>query len=446
VTVQAKTDVAKTPQPKTVQTEPGRAWIASVSKWLTPSRIRAQAIVLALCLWGVCAIDFATPDLLDRAGNIKFQDFLPSYIAAQLIAQGHAAELYNERVTATAMQAIVAQPTRVRLPNLYGPQVGLFFAPLARFSFPVAARIWVGASLLVFAVCIYLIWNSCPNLRSYGGTVFLCAIAFPPLFHFFVRAQMSAVVLACFTSAFLAFRKDRSWLAGVALGFLFFKPQFLIAIPLVLLLSQAWKPLIGLVLSASAQLLFARIYFGPALLQTYFDTLRHISQVIGGVELSLAPIQMHSLRSFWTLLIPWPEVALAGYALSSILAIAIAAAVWRSSPHLAIRFSALTLAAVLVNPHLFVYDLLVLSPVVLLLVAWAVDRTVDCNLTNAPPASLPTLNLLLYLVYILPLFGPLSRWTHVQVSVPAFAALLWLLWRLSIFPSRQLAANECSVV
>jgi hypothetical protein len=171
-----------------------------------------------------------------------------------------------------------------------------------------------------------------------------------------------------------------------------------------------------------------------------------MSQVIGGVELSLAPIQMHSLRSFWTLLIPWPEVAFAGYALSSILAIAIAAAVWRSSLPLAIRFSALTLAAVLVNPHLFVYDLLVLFPVLLLLVAWAVDRTVHCNLSNAPPASLPTLNLLLYLVYILPLFGPLSRWTHVQASVPVFAALLWLLWRLSMFPSRQLAANEGSVV
>ena len=78
--------------------------------------------------------------------------------------------------------------------------------------------------------------------------------------------------------------------AGVALGFLLFKPQFLIAVPLVLLLSQAWKPLIGLVLSASAQLFFTRIYFGPASLQTYFDTLRHMSQVIDGVELSLAPI------------------------------------------------------------------------------------------------------------------------------------------------------------
>src|SRR5947209_4570606 len=55
--------------------------------WLTPSRLRAQALVLALCLWGVFAIDFATTGLFDRAGNIKFQDFLPFYISAKLVAQ-----------------------------------------------------------------------------------------------------------------------------------------------------------------------------------------------------------------------------------------------------------------------------------------------------------------------------------------------------------------------
>ena len=415
------------------------ATIACSVKWLTPNRIRAQAIVLALCLWGVCAVDFATPGLLDRAGNIKYQDFLPSYISAQLIAQGCAGKLYNEQVAADSVQAIVGQPSRVRLPNLYGPQVGLFFLPLARFSFPVAARIWVTASLLIFAGCIFLVWRSCPNLRPYSGTVALCAIAFPPLFHFFVRGQMSALVLACLTLAFRAFRLDRPWLAGAALGFLIFKPQFLVAIPFVLLLSRSWKPLAALILSAGAQLIFTSLYFGPAVMHAYLDTLLRLSRESGGVELSLAPIQMHSLRSFWTLLIPQPEVAFGFYVLSSILAIAMAAIVWRpvwrsawkSSTPLAIRFSALTLAAVLVNPHLFVYDLLVLAPVLLLLVEW--------TLTNPPPASSAILRLLLYLAYVLPLFGPISRWTHVQLSVPAVAALLWTLWRLSGTPNRRLA-------
>jgi len=399
--------------------EKAPAWIISAAAWLNPSRIRAQALLLALCLWTVCAVDYATPGLLDRAGNIKFQDFLPSYISASLIAHGRATELYNEHVAADIINTVVGQPSRVRLPNLYGPQVGLVLVPLARFSFPIAARIWVAASLFIYFGCIYLVWRSCPNLRPHGATVAICTIAFPPLFHFFVRGQTSALVLACFTAAYFAFRADRGWLAGFALGFLFFKPQFLVAIPIVLLLARAWKEFLGLVVSAGAQFVLAKIYFGPVVMHAYLDALRNLSR--GGVELSLAPIQMHSLRSFWMLLIPWPELALTLYGLSSVFVIALSAAVWKSPAPLAIRFSALTLAAVLVNPHLFVYDLLVLAPVLLLLVDWTLTRTQF--------AFCPALRLLLYFVYVLPLFGPLSRWTHVQVSVPSFVALLWILWR-----------------
>jgi hypothetical protein len=410
---------------------PQPAWIESASNWLTPRRLRAQAVVLALCLWGVCAVDFATPGLFDRAGNIKFQDFLPSYVSAHLIVQGRADEIYNQQITADAMQALLSstsnrEPARLRLPNLvlpnlYGPQVGLFFVPLARFSFPIAARIWAAASLLMFFACVCLVWKTCPALRPYAGMVAIATLAFPPLFHFFVRGQLSALVLACFTAAFLALRADRSWLAGFALGFLVFKPQFLVAIPLVLLLSQAWKPLAGLIISSGAQLAFARIYFGPAVMRAYFDTLWHVSRVVGASELSLAPIQMHSLRSFWTLLIPSPQLGLALYILSSIVTVVVAAAVWKSSAPLSLRFSALTLAAVLVNPHLFVYDLLVLAPAILLLADWTITYP------QHPYAA--TLRLLTYLAFILPLFGPLSRWTHLQLSVPVFAALLWLLFR-----------------
>jgi len=420
----------------------------SAVTFLTPRRLRAQAIVLALCLWGVCAVDFATPGPVDRAGNIKFQDFLPSYISAQLIAQGRATELYNQQVTADAVQTVVPpisarEPARLVLPNLYGPQVGLFFVPLARFSFPAAARIWVAASLLTLFACVYVVWKSCPALRPHFGMVAICTLAFPPLFHFFVRSQNSALVVVCSTAAFLAFRADRTWLAGIALGFLIFKPQFLVAIPLVLLLSQAWKPLAGLILSSAAQLAFARLYFGPAVMHAYFDTLWHMSRVVGASELNLAPIQMHSLRSFWTLLIPWPHLALALYVLTSIVTVAIAAAVWKSSAPLSLRFSALTLAAVLVNPHLFVYDLLVLAPVILLLADWA--------LTHPQHPSSAKLRLLTYLAFVLPLFGPLSRWTHLQLSVPVFAALLWLFWRDFITPDfrtpgHKLATSESPVV
>jgi hypothetical protein len=403
------------------------AWLTRVAKWLTPRRIRAHAVVLALCLWGVCAVDFATPGIFDRAGNIKFQDFLPLDVSARLITQHRAAEIYDQQMTAQMMTQIIAakmanngpssvdRPNRVRLPNLYGPQVGLLFVPLSRFTFQTAAWIWVAICLPIFFGCIALVRNRCPALLPHLGLVALCALAFPPLFHFFVRGQLSVLPLACFTAAYLAFRVQSDWLAGLALGFLVFKPQFLVAIPLVLLLARAWRPLIALVFSAAAQLILATLYFGPAVMGSYFDMLLHTSRWIGAAELSLAPIQMHSLRSFWTLLIPWPNVALALYVISSCAVIAIAAALWKSARPLSLRFAALSLATVLVNPHLFVYDLLMLAPALLLLADWA--------LQNA--ASSAWIKPLLYLAFMTPLLGPLSQYTHLQPSVPIFAALLW---------------------
>jgi hypothetical protein len=395
------------------------AWIVSSLRWLNPRRLRAQAIVLAICLWGVCAVDFSTPGIFDRAGNIKFQDFLPLYISAKLIAQHRAADLYNQEIETKEIGKIVGRPTAVRAPNLYGPQVGLLFVPLANLSFRAAAEVWTIFSLLLYLACVYGVWRRCPAVHSYAQLGILAAVAFPPVFHFLVRGQLSALPLACFTLAFLALSANQFLLAGAALGCLIAKPQFLVAIPLVLLLAGSWKILAGLLASAGTQLALTRAYFGTAVMNSYIDLFRHPASWINTAELSNAPIQMHSLRSFWTLLVPWPTPALALYVLSSLIAIALTVSIWKSAAPLALRFSALVLSAVLINPHLFIYDLLVLAPVLLLIINWTIE--------NPQPASSPILKLLVYLTFVLPLIGPLSRWTHLQLSVLAFAALLWTL-------------------
>ena len=166
------------------------ASVVSFAKWLTPKRMRAQAVVLAVCLWGVFAVDFSTAGLYDRAGNIKFQDFLPFYISARLIAQHRAAELYDPNTRAQELQSILGQPTPVRLSNLYGPQVDQLFLPLVHLPFLVAARIWTMLSLVLYFVCIYSVWRHLRKLWAFRGLVFIAALAFPPLFHLCARGQI----------------------------------------------------------------------------------------------------------------------------------------------------------------------------------------------------------------------------------------------------------------
>jgi len=399
-------------------------WDQVSTRWLTVRRLRAQAVVLAICLWGGFAGDFATPGFFDRAGNIKFQDFLPIYISARLVAQHRAADLYNTSTQQAEIRSMIHEPTRVEVPYLYGPQVGLLFQPLAKLPFSVAAPLWATLSLLVYFACCYAIGKRCPNLRPHSPLVVLAAVAFPPLFHFFVRGQMSALVLACFTVAFVAMRANRSWLAGIALGLLAFKPQFLVAIPLIFLLARAWSILAGLLLSSAAQLAFARIWFGPEVMSAYISMLRRMPAWIDIAEVPLASIQMHSLRSFWNLLIPAPQAAFALYALSSVAVIWITVIIWKSPSPLSLRFAALIFAAVLVNPHIFVYDLLVLAPALILIVDW--------TLASDQHPFVPRLQLFSYLAYILPLFGPLARWTHLQLSIIAFVGILAVFWRMPL--------------
>ncbi len=401
--------------------QPAPGWLTSTLKWLNPRRLRAQAIVLAICLWGVCAIDFATAGPFDRAANVKFQDFLPFYISARLIAHDRPEQLYDPQVQVAEVRAIVGQPVHIQVPNLYGPQVALAFVPFGRLSFAAAARIWVTLSLIAYFVCVYSVWRCCPRLSVDRVSVFIAALAFPPLFHFFVRGQMSVIVLACFTAAFLAFRADRPFFAGVLLGILVFKPQFLVAIPLIFLLSFAWKPLIGLVLSAAAQLGFAQIYFGSATMRAYLEMLVHPARWLGAAELSLAPVQMHSLSSFWQLLIPSQSIALALYGLSSAAVLIVAVVAWKSaSPPLD--------PILCTHPRRGSYQ----SASVCLRLAGSRSRAVAARrlgLTNEHALASPWILFMSYLAFVLPLFGPVSQWTHLQLSVPVFAAILWILAR-----------------
>jgi len=383
-----------------------------------------MAIILVFCLWSVCLVDYAKPGIFDRAGNIKFQDFLQFPISARLIASGHADQLYDDHVLAREIRAIAGRDTSVYLQYFYGPQVALPFIPLASLPFLTQAQIWVALSLLMYFACVYLIWKRCAALRRHRALVAICALAYPPLFHFFMRGQLSVVVLVCFTAAYLAFFSERDFLAGVTLGLLAFKPQFLVAIPVILLLAQAWRAFAGVVILAATQFALTSLYFGSDVMQAYVARLLHSAGHPGSTELIFSPIQMHSLHSFWELLIPWRPAVWALYVLTSFAIIGIAAAIWKSSAPLTLRFSALMFAAVLVNPHLYIYDLLALAPAFLLLTDW--------SLSNVGNPAKPALDVLLYLAFLLPLFGPLAHWTHLQLSVVVFAALLWTLRHLQL--------------
>jgi hypothetical protein len=399
--------------------------LASAASLLTLRRLRAHGLILALCLWSVYVWNMATPSLFDRAGNFKGTDFLHFYTLGSLALAHRGADLYNMQLQSELAAQRIPIAAGIHYLPLYPPQVSIFFAPFSRMSYPSALALWLMLSALIYGLCCYAVWRACPNLRNHKLTVLILALAFPAFWQLIAWGQTSALALACFTLAFFALRAEHEFLAGLALGCLIFKPQLGLAAAIVFLVTFRWRVIGGAILSAAAQLAAAWLYYG-------FDPLREwIHRVLEAPRLSslLEPrlYQTHSLRTFWTMLIPWPRASLTLYLISVLFICGLTIACWRSRLSLSLRYSALLLATVLLSPHLTVYDLVILAPAFLLLSDWVITQRDE-------PAT-PNFKLLLYLAFVLPLLGPLARWTHLQLSVPVMAALLYGIWNL-----RKLAA------
>jgi Glycosyltransferase family 87 len=394
----------------------------SPASWLTAKRVRVHGLLLAAGLWTVYAVNMSTPGLLDRNGLVKGTDFLHFYTLGSLALRGHGDLLYNMRAQADLARELVAQAPNSLYVPLYGPQVSLFFAPFARLPYGWAVTAWLAVNILIYAFCCHAVWRICPNLHPYPWTVLILAIAFPGFFHLLAWGQTSGLALLCFTLAFLALRTDHTFLAGLAIGSLIFKPQLGVTAAVVFLLARQWRVVAGALMAAFVQLAAAWMHYGAPIMRDYWHALIHMKDVLPLLEPRL--YQTHSLRSFWSLLLPWPSVAFGLYVVSAVAILVLAVRVWSSRASLSLRFSSLLLATVLVSPHLTVYDLVILAPTFLLLGDWALAQHEELFASR--------IQQFLYLCYPLFLMGPLARITHVQLSVLAMTALLWICWRISL--------------
>lgn len=391
------------------------------AQWLTAKRLRAHGVLLGVALWSIYLWTLATPGLRDRNGNLKGTDFLHFYTLGALANARDGAHLYDMDVQAALAAKLVPAASGIRYLPLYPPQTSLLFMPLARLPYPWALSAWWTISAALYGACCFAIWRVCPSLHGYGSLVLILALAFPPFFHLIAWGQTSALALVCFTAAFLQLREGKQFTAGLALGLLAFKPQLGLAAALVFLIGGNWKVLSGAALSAAVEFSAGILVCGVRPLRQWIVQITHVGSIMPWLEPK--PYQTHCLRTFWSMLVPWAAASAFLYAVSGLAVIIVVGALWKRGDQVApsLRYSALLLATVLISPHLTVYDLVILAPAILLLA--------DSALAN--PSSRGVLGTLLYFVYVLPLLGPLARWTHLQLSVIAIAALLWTVWQMS---------------
>lgn len=390
----------------------------SVTTPLTPAQSRLIRIHLALMpvygwillVWVSYAVDVSLPGRIDRSGHIKGHDFAHFYVLGQIANEHATADLYDFTAQGQRMDRLVPDYEN-RFAPIHGPQMSMLFAPLARLPYEVAWGLWIAITCAGWGICCFLLWRAAPGLQQFTWATIVLTLGYPAFYFLIAFGQSSIIALACVTAAYLALRAKRPWLAGFALGSLVYKPTFGLALPFVLLLGREWHMLAGASVAVIVQLGLAASYFGVGVLRTYLDAMVHVRDIAGVLE--PIPYQMQSLRSFFSVLLPWPDVAFVAYFVAAAAGVAIAAWHWRGRAALELRYSVLLLIMILVNPHVNPYDLVAIVPAFFLIASWGLTRG----------AADRRLWVLLYLAYYLPGLTFIPTVTHLQVSVVALAAL-----------------------
>jgi hypothetical protein len=403
-----------------------------VARELTPAEhafIRRQLALIPVYIWVVYSW---THLLVNIPKDTPVRDFSHFYTQGVIALRHDAAALYDMDRMAHVLEGVVPGARNVRYPPVYGPQVSVFFSAFARLPYRAARDAWVVISVLVYGMCVAAVWRISPRLRDRPVLIALLAAASPGLHYMLGFVQVSALGLVCVTVAYLAFRAGRPFLAGLALGTLSYKPPLAIAVGFVMLFAAEWRAVGGAIVAALAEVGVGVWYWGTSIVRPYIAALLRLPDVTSGMEPH--KYHMHSLRAFFELLGLSGSAAMAAYVVAAAATCVLALICWKRRGPLAVRFSVVVIATILVDPHLYAYDLVLLTPVFLLLWNWILaepvrplDRVAPWIARWAPGRSFTdAIVALIYFCYFAPLLATFADLGHVQVSVIAMVLLALL--------------------
>ena len=406
---------------------PGRPLTPAEHVWIRRQLILIPVYISLFLGWQ--SLIFRLPLNIPGLDVHVVRDFVHFYVQGVVAVEHDVRALYDMEALAAIVPRVVPDAGEMRFPPVYGPQVAVFFSPLARLPYNAALFTWLAISLAVYLACAWLVLQRCPRLQDRRGSVFLLLIGAPALLFDLRFSQASAIALACVTAAFVALDNKRPFLAGLAIGSLFYKPPLGIAAAFIFVAAGEWVLVAGAVVAVLAQVAVGCAYWGPAILVDYVGALRRLPEVAAGME--PFKFHMHSWRALFQLLGLPEAVATTAHVVMSVGTLRIATTCWRSRAPLAVRFSGLLLATVLVDPHIYVYDLIILTPALLILWDWTLgepDRTLG-TVSFLPGSWQPVargkvLVRLLYLGYFAPLLGAFASLVPVHFSVLVLATLL----------------------
>jgi len=223
----------------------GHSWRLPFKGMTEPAWQKLAASGIALVYLLLFAAELAWHPVCDQLGS----DFCAFWTAAQVANRYGYAAINNQTLLAQAQRPVIAETAEggplTSIPFPYPPAFVLPFQAFALFR--PAPGYWIWAILNLGGLAWYLRFFARKTTGEPLAWRLLAVLMLSwPVYLNFVSGQLNVVLAIAMGEFMRASLARKPYLAGVWLGGLLVKPQFLLLIGLVLLLRRAWRILAGL--------------------------------------------------------------------------------------------------------------------------------------------------------------------------------------------------------
>lgn len=204
-------------------------------------------------------------------------DFRLNYVAAKIGVTYGWSHIYDLDLERFVMAQVTPYTNGINTMHNYvtPPPLAWLVVPFTLLSVPAGFVVWVVfTTLLVIAAW----WLVCPGKGLGRVTLLLIAFALWPMYYAFEIGQTVMITIFCLAVCWRLLEQQRWALAGAALAVAFIiKPQLILLVPVALLVSGRWQPVLYSALAGAFLGAISLISISPHGIATYQSSLAYTS-------------------------------------------------------------------------------------------------------------------------------------------------------------------------
>lgn len=333
----------------------------------------ALAAVLIVFVWGAWSWAQFGRTAGGPLGLFTQTDFPAITIVSRMVSEGRGAEIYSLDAQLAGQRRLIAEGylqlapgEELKYPYPYAPFIAVLMSPLAGVDPVVVWAIWDLINLVCMAWGLWYLLSTLALARNTRLVLLLGGLTSFPFIVNLEQGQSSGVIMLAMGLGVGLLKRGRDLPAGMSLGLLALKVQWLPFLVLALAWKRRWRALAGMTLTWCALMGVTALVSGLGWVPGYVDMLGRAQRYAR--ELLLDPWYSHSLTGGLTALIGrgTDDVVRVANLAALVGAGALLLWVWRGrwepgEGRWDGAMSLTVLAAMLTNPQLNTHDLCLLA-------------------------------------------------------------------------------------